>query len=105
MEFFAHTVTAEFLYDGVAIAFSVYLNGMTNITQSRARLHLFYAQHHAFVGDFCETLGMRADFTHHEHAAGIAVIAIFDDGDINVQHVAFFQGFVIGNTMANHMVN
>ena len=48
---------------------------------------------------------MWADFTHHEHAAGVTMVTVFDDGHVYVQHVAFFQGFVIWDPMTNHMVD
>jgi hypothetical protein len=46
-----------------------------------------------------------ADFTDIEHAAGVAVITILDDGNVDVHDVAVLQRLVIGNAMAHHAVD
>src|SRR5699024_1379457 len=40
-----------------------------------------------------------------EHATGIAVPAVLDDGDINVDDVAIFKGLVTGYAMADDMID
>ena len=40
-----------------------------------------------------------------EHAAGVAMPAVFDDGDVDVDDVAFFQRLVVGNAMTHLVVD
>ena len=44
-------------------------------------------------------------FTHEKHLTGVAVVAIFDNGDIDINDVAVFQLFVGRNTVADAMVH
>ena len=63
------------------------------------------ACHHAGMGDVNQALGVRADLSYGKHAAGIAMETVFFDGNVNIEDVAIFEGFVIGDAVANHMVN
>jgi len=40
-----------------------------------------------------------------EHAAGVAVPAVLDDGDVDVDDVALFERLVIGDAVANLVVD
>ena len=60
---------------------------------------------HGFVGGVAKSFGRNGNVAHHEHAAGVAMPPIFDDSDVNVDDVTFFQGFFIGDAMANLMVD
>ena len=40
-----------------------------------------------------------------KHAAGIAVVAILDDGDVNIDDVAMFQLAGARNTMTDLVIN
>ena len=42
---------------------------------------------------------------HHKHAAGIAMPAVFDDGHVDIDDIAFFERFVTGDAMANLVVD
>ena len=66
------------------------LNGMTNVTQSSSRLNLFNTAIKAFLSDINQALCMRLGLANHEHFTGIAVIAVFDDGDIDIYDVIAF---------------
>jgi len=66
---------------------------------------LLYAQEQTLTGDFDESAGMRADVADTEHLAGIAVVAVLDDGDVNVDNVATLELLVAGYAMANLMID
>ena len=40
-----------------------------------------------------------------KHAAGVAVKAVFDDGDVDIDGVAALQVLVAGNAVANDMIH
>jgi hypothetical protein len=40
-----------------------------------------------------------------EHPAGVAVVAVLDHGDVDVDDIAFFQLLRAGNAMADHMID
>ncbi|MCY1440507.1 hypothetical protein D9M71_567860 [compost metagenome] len=40
-----------------------------------------------------------------EHAAGVAVVAVLDDGDVDVQGVAILERLVARDAVANHVVD
>ena len=49
---------------------------------------------------------MRLGFANHKHFAGIAVVAIFDDGDIDIYDVVAFENSIFsGNAMTNHLID
>ncbi len=60
---------------------------------------------HGVIGELAQTLGGDGAFAHDEHAAGVAMPAIFDDGDVDVDDVAFFQRLVIGYAVAHLVVD
>ena len=43
-----------------------------------------------------------ADF---EHTAGVAMPAVLDDRDIDIDDIAFLQWFVVGNSVADLVVD
>ncbi|MNG99861.1 hypothetical protein D3C79_590410 [compost metagenome] len=40
-----------------------------------------------------------------EHAAGVAVVAVLDHGDVDVQRVTVLERLVVGDAVADHMVD
>ena len=60
---------------------------------------------HGLVGDCAKTFGCNGRFSHNEHAAGIAMPTIFDDGDVDVDDIAFFEQLFVGNAVADLMVD
>jgi len=43
------------------------------------------------IGDFTQTLGLNGRYADIKHAAAVAVIAIFDDSDVQIDNVAVFS--------------
>ena len=70
-----------------------------------AWLDLFNAMPHGLIGDGAKTFGCDGGIAHNEHATGITVPTVFDDGDVDVDDIAFFEHLVIGNAVANLMVD
>ena len=98
-------VAAKFLYDGVACVFGNLLAGVADVAQGRAGFDGGDARHHGFVGDVNQALGDGGDFADGKHAAGVAVEAVFFDGQVDVDDVAFFERLVVGNAVADDVVD
>ena len=52
-----------------------------------------------------QSLGKNGGFAHKEHLAGIAVVAVFDDGDVDIDDIAVFEFFVAGNAVADLVID
>ena len=98
-------VAAKFLYDGVACVFGNLLAGVADVAQGCAGFDGGDARHHGFVGDVDQALGDGGDFSDGKHTAGVAVEAVFFDGQVDVDDVAFFERFVVGNAVADDVVD
>ena len=101
----ADAVAAKFLYDGIACVFGNLLAGVAYVAQCRAGFDGFDARHHGGVGGVYQALGDGGDFADGKHAAGVAVEAVFFDGEVDIDDVAFFEGFVVGDAVADDVVN
>ena len=98
-------VAAKFLHDGIACVFGNLLAGIAHVAQCRAGFDGFDARHHGIVGGVYQALGDGGDFADGKHAAGVAVEAVFFDGQVDVDDVAFFEGFVVGDAVADDVVD
>ena len=102
----AKAVAAEIADDGKPLPFGVCLDCVTDIAEGRAGFDDFNAFHHGIIGDFGEAFCFDRDFiTDIIHARCVAVPAIKDDGNVDIDDVTIEQFFVAGNTVANHMVD
>ena len=85
----ADAVAAEIAHHRKPVVFGVALDGVAEVAQGRPRADDRDAAHHRLVGDIDETLRLHPDLVAEgEHAAGIAVPALQDHGDVDVQDVA-----------------
>lgn len=75
------------------------LDGLANIAQMCARSDLGDAEPEAFKGNFTQALGLNRYIANLKHAACIAVIALLDGRDIEIDDVAILQLSVAGNPM------
>ena len=105
VEDLADAVAAELAHHRVALAFGKTLDRKADVAQVNAGFHHPDAVPHGLIGDAAQAFGGNRAFAHHEHAAGVAVPGVFDDGDVDVHHVAFFQRLVIRNAVANLVVD
>ena len=81
------------------------LNDVANIAELYARLHDINRHIEALLRHFDETLRMCRGFFHHEHLAGIPMKAVFNDGDIDIDDIAFLENLgVAGYAVANDVI-
>ncbi len=88
VEHLANAMAAKFTDYAVAGLFCMLLDHETNIAQVCTRFDFRNAEPHAFERDFSQSLGKDGRFADKKHAAGIAMITIFDDGNIQIDSVA-----------------
>ena len=105
VEDFADAVATVFTHDGKVVGLGVLLDGVADVTEVDAGFDHLDAQFHAFVADAHQSLGENAGLADEEHFAGVAVVAVFDDGDVDIDDVAIFQFFVTGNAVADLMIH
>lgn len=105
VEVFANAVSAKFLYNGISCIFSNLLASVADVAECGTWSYGLDAGHHAGVGDVNQALGLWADLTNGVHAAGVAVVAVFFDGNVDVEDVAVFQGFVVGYAVADDVID
>ena len=91
MEDFTDAMSAEFAHHREAISLCVFLNSVTNVAKLRAGANRFNTFIQAFLGHATQALGEDRCFTDKEHFACIAVVPIFDDGNVDIKHIAGFQ--------------
>ena len=101
----ADAVAAKFLYDGIACVFGNLLAGVADVAQGCAWFDGGDARHHGFVGNVNQALGDGGNFADGKHAAGVAVEAVFFDGQVDVDDVAFFERLVVGDAVADDVVD
>ena len=105
VEVLANTMPTKFSDDRISIAFRKSLDCVADVAQSRPMPDLLNAEVHGFLGDFDESFGMGADLADAKHLAGVAMITVLDDGNINVDNIPGLKFFVAGNAVANRMVD
>src|SRR5207253_4542804 len=81
-------VAAEIAHHAHALRLDKTLDGVADIAGGGAGLHGSDAAHHGFIGHFDQPLGLARDRADHIHAAGIAVPAVDDEGDVDIDDVA-----------------
>ncbi len=105
VEDLADAVAAEFAHHAVAGFFRVLLDHVADVAQVRARLDLGDAQPHALISDLRQALGQDRWLANEEHAAVVAVVAVLDDGDVEVDHVAVLEHLVARDAVADHVID
>ncbi len=91
VKYLADSVTAVLSYHRITICFRVGLDDVTDIPEGDAWLDDVDGLVEAFLGDSDQFAGMRSNVAHQKHLAGVTVVAILDDGNINVDDIAFFR--------------
>ena len=98
-------MTAKFSYHGISMAFRILLNGMTDISQMFSGFDCFNPKPHRFIGHLAQSLALDTGFADEVHAAGIAVISVLDNGNIDVDDITGFEPFVSRHTVTNLVVD
>ncbi len=105
MEHLAQSVAAEVAHDRAALGLDIGLDGIADVAERPARLHLGDAAQHGLVGDVDEPPRPGGDLADAVHAAGVAMPAAVDNhGHVDVDDVAFPQRPVRRNAVADHVV-
>ena len=99
------TVTAKIAHNAVALTFGMALYGVADIAHCIARFRLFDAQHQAFIRYIDEPARLERHIADQKHPAGIAVPAINDHGNVDVDDVAVLECLVGWNAVADDVVD
>src|SRR3989344_636783 len=105
MEHLADAVAAELANHRKAVLLGVLLDDFTDVAQAAPRLDDFNRLVHAFLGHLRQALSPDRHVADVEHAAGVAVVAVLDDRDVDVQGVAILERLVVRDAVADHMVD
>jgi hypothetical protein len=105
MEHPAYAMAAIFPYYRIAVVVGYALDGAAYVAKSGAWPDQFYPCQHGFTGDAAEPLSLNIRLANSKHSAAVTMEIILNDGDINIDDVAFFQFFIGRNTMADHVVD
>ena len=105
MELAADAVAAELAHHREAVVLGEHLDRVADVAQARAGLDLDDALPHGLVGEGAQALGGDRAFADDEHAAGVAVPAVLDDGDVDVDDVAVLQRPIVRNAVADLVVD
>src|SRR5260221_2039359 len=103
MENSADSVAAEVADDAVAAGLGMALDGVGNVAEMIAGLGLLEAEHQAFVGDVDQLPGAQRHVADQIHAARVAVPAVDDRSDVDVDDVAVLERLVDWNAVADDM--
>ena len=105
MEYLAYPMATKLAHDRKTRILCVLLNHVADVAQVSTGANLGDAQPHAFVGNVRESLGQNRWFAHEEHAAGIAVVAILDDRDVDIDRIALLEHLIAGDAVADHVIH
>ena len=81
------------------------LDGIADVAEGVARLDHRQTGLERVIGDLDQLLRPGIDLADPEHAAGIAMPAVDDDGVVDVDDVALLQNLVAGNAVADDVVD
>src|SRR5262249_53996578 len=105
MEQAADAVAAEVAHYAHVLGFDIGLDGGADIAGGRTRVDHGNAAHHRFVGHLDQALGAAWDRTHGEHAAGVAVPAVEDEGDVDIDDVALLERLLARDAVAHYVID
>jgi hypothetical protein len=89
----------------IAVPFGMPLDRVADIAQPIARLGLLDPEHQAFVGDVDQPPRLHRHLADQIHAARIAMPAVNDRGQVDIDDITVFQRPRAGNAMADDMVD
>ena len=105
VKFFADAMTAEFAHDGKPVFRGVALDREADVAQMRSWPYLQNSQPHAFESDIGQALGGDGRLAGVKHPAGVTVIAVFDDGDVDIDDISGSKHLVARNAVTDLMVD
>ncbi len=100
----ADAVAAEVAHHRCALRFGIGLDGRGDVAEGVAWLHLSQAAFDAFISDVDQAASLGGDRADLVHARGVAVPAVQDRRDVDIDDVAFAQGLFRRNAVADDVV-
>ena len=100
----AKPMSGKITHHGKPLAFGKRLNGMANITKPVARACSGDAAHQAFIGDLSQACGFDRWCANIKHAGCIAIPAIQNNRNINIQNITIAQCLVAGDAVTDNMI-
>ena len=100
----AKPMSGKITHHGKPLALGKGLNGMANITKPVARPSSGDAAHQGFIGDFSQACGFDRWCANIKHAGCIAIPAVQNNGNINIQNITIAQRLVAGNAVTDNMI-
>src|SRR3954454_16286512 len=98
-------MTAEISHDAHALRLDETLYRVSDIAGSGSGLHGSDPAHHGLVSHLDQPFRFAGDRAHRIHPAGIAVPALDNESDVDVDDVAVLQQPVSGHAVADHVVD
>jgi len=105
VELAADAVAAELAHHGKPALLGVRLDRRADVAQPRPGTHLADAEPHAFESHVDQAPRLDARLADIEHPAAVAVEAVLDHGDIEVQDVAGLEDPLTGYAVADLVVD
>src|SRR5690606_40017978 len=96
-------VATEILDDGEPVPFGECLDYIADIGQGGPRPHLLDPEHERLVCHVDEALCAHTDLSDRKHSAGVAVPAVENDCDVDVEDVALVQPALAGDAVADYV--
>src|SRR5690349_14438680 len=81
------------------------LYGMPDISQPHARADQLNPLDHALMTDPTQAFCLHGGWAHVEHHAGVAMIPVLDDGDVDIDDIAVFEHPFSRYTVADLVVH
>src|SRR5690606_38856909 len=104
MEHLADAVAAIVAHHAVAVGVGMFLDDLADITEVGAGANHGDTLIQALLGNAGQSGDPVGYLANMEHLAGVTVVAILDHSDIDIHRVAILQRLVVGNTMADHVI-
>ena len=101
----AEAVAAEIAHHRAALGFGKAWMACADVADGAAGPDRGDAAHQAFVGDLDQAFGVAGNLADAVHAARIAMPAVDDQGDVDIDDVAVAQRLVVGDAVADDMVD
>ena len=105
VEDLADPVAAVVANDRNPVLVGVGLAGNTDVVETAARAHGVDPGPHRFEGELREARARNGGLSDHEHAGGVAVVAVLDGGDVDVDDVAVLEFLRTGDPVADDVID
>ena len=105
VEYLANAMPTKLAHHRKPMPLGKLLNRMANVTQPHAGFDFHNAVPHGVKGQGAQAFGSNRCVAHLKHAAGVAMPAVFNHGDVDVDNITLFKSLVVRYAVAHLMVN